>query len=112
MSKTLQKIRTKAFQRQSGRCTYCGCPMWQSSPEQFAQEHHLTLKQARVFRCTAEHLHAKCDGGTDAPGNIAAACWFCNSQRHRAARPLAPNAHRAKVQRRMGKGAWHAARPM
>ncbi|WAB92473.1 restriction endonuclease [Pseudomonas citronellolis] len=108
---SIQKIRSQAFLRQSGRCIYCGCPMWQTSSEQFAHEHRVTRKQALAFRCTAEHLHAQCDGGTNAPGNIAAACWFCNSQRHRAARPLTPDAYRAKVQRRMEKGGWHVARP-
>ncbi|WP_447751601.1 HNH endonuclease [Pseudomonas nicosulfuronedens] len=108
---SIQTIRTKAFQRQAGRCTYCGCPMWQSSPEHFAQQHQVTRKQASAFRCTAEHLHARCDGGTDAAGNIAAACYWCNSRRHQAKRPLSPEAYRAKVQQRMGKGRWHAARP-
>lgn len=108
---SIQKNRIQAFHRQSGRCIYCNCPMWQSSPEKFAHEHHVTPKQARAFRCTAEHLHARRDGGTNASGNIVAACSFCNSQRHRAAHPLAPDAYRAKVQHRMEKGGWHAARP-
>lgn len=107
----IQKIRTRAFQRQSGRCIYCGCPMWQSSPEEFAQQHLVTRKQASAFRCTAEHLRARCDGGSDGAANIAAACQFCNSQRHRSTRPLEPDAYRAKVQRRMGKGGWHVVRP-
>lgn len=108
---SIQKIRTKAFQHQSGRCTYCGCPMWQSSPEQFARQHQVTRKQASAFRCTAEHLRARCDGGRNGAANIAAACQFCNSQRHKAAKPLEPDAYRARVQRRMAKGSWHPAHP-
>lgn len=111
MTRIIQKIRSKAFLRQSGRCFYCNCPMWQASPEKFAQEHHLTLKQARAFKCTAEHLLARSEGGTNAPGNIAAACAFCNSMRHRAKHPLSPKAQRAKVQLHLEKGGWHAFRP-
>ncbi|MEP9321497.1 HNH endonuclease [Pseudomonas sp. LABIM340] len=107
----IQTIRTKAFQRQSGRCTYCNCPMWQSSPDQYAVEHQVRLSQTHEFQCTAEHLLPRCEGGTDAASNIAAACWFCNSRRHQAKRPLSPEAYRAKVQRRMKKGGWHSARP-
>ncbi|XEG74013.1 HNH endonuclease [Pseudomonas sp. abacavir_1] len=85
--------------------------MWQSSPEQLAQEHCITPKQARAFRCTAEHLRARSDGGADVSANIAAVCSFCNSQRHRSSNPLPPDVYRAKVRRRMEKGDWHIARP-
>ena len=108
----LSAIRTLAFSRQQGRCYYCGCLMWQSNPDQFAQSHSITLRQARAFQCTAEHLIARCDGGSDHPSNIAAACIFCNSRRHLAARPLGPEDYRSRVQRRMEKGGWHVARPV
>ncbi|NNC52061.1 MAG: hypothetical protein HKO08_03355 [Erythrobacter sp.] len=50
-----------------------------------------------MFRATAEHLLARSEGGADCPGNVVAACWYCNSHRHRARSPLSPEKYAEKV---------------
>jgi len=107
----IRKARTQAFQRQHGRCCYCGCPMWQASPEQFAKHHGVSRQQARAFQCTAEHLRARQDGGSNQASNIAAACIVCNHRRHQRKNPPEPGAYQQMVQKRMAKGGWHTARP-
>lgn len=107
MPKTFSSKRTKAFRRQQGRCFYCDQPMWLSDVTQFAEQHRITLAQAQRFRCTAEHLKARQDGGTDRAENIVAACWFCNNRRHRRLVPLEPPAYRNHVQKRLMHGRWH-----
>lgn len=103
----LSVIRTLAFSRQQGRCYYCGCPMWQSNPDQFAHRHGVTPRQARAFQCTAEHLLARQDGGKDAPENIAAACLECNRRRHKRKHDMSAPAYLAHVRSRMSHGRWH-----
>ena len=91
MSKPLQQSRQLAFNRQGGKCFYCGFPMClngQSGPPQ--------------LRCTAEHLKARSDG----PSNIVAACWHCNYTRHKCNHPLDPQSYQAKVRRRLERGGW------
>jgi hypothetical protein len=61
----------------------------------------------RFLLCTAEHLIAKSEGGTDTASNIAAACMFCNQARHKAKHPLSPEDYRNHVQRRIRRGRWH-----
>jgi len=109
MPSTLARRRSRAFQLQSGHCFYCCCPMWEQSMEVFAATFHLSTRQARHLRCTAEHLHARVDGGGDSQSNIVAACQFCNVQRHRrkAARDAAR--HKGHVDRLMARKRWHAA---
>lgn len=63
--------RQPVFIRQGGRCCYCGFAMWLDSSESFAECHGISVKQARFFQCTAEHLHARRDGGGDIRSNIA-----------------------------------------
>nr|WP_315597660.1 HNH endonuclease [uncultured Cupriavidus sp.] len=108
MPTTLARRRASAFQLQSGRCFYCHCPMWEQSVEAFAATFHLSTRQARHLQCTAEHLHARVDGGGDSQRNIVAACQFCNAQRHR--RKAARDAvhHKGHVERRMARKQWHA----
>ena len=65
---------------------------------------------ANRLRCTAEHLHSRSEGGSDALCNIVAACAFCNHTRHRAKRPLGPNEYLRHVRTRMMKGQWHPER--
>ena len=105
--KSLASPRKQAFTRQSGRCFYCGAPMWQHNPEQFASQHKLSLKQARLLKCTGEHLTAHSDGGQASTENIVAACWYCNSRRHKTAEPRSPDSHREHVRKCMSKGHWH-----
>ncbi|WP_243737062.1 HNH endonuclease [Cupriavidus sp. L7L] len=76
--------------------------------EAFAATFHLSTRQARHLQCTAEHLHARVDGGSDSQSNIVAACQFCNARRHRrkAARDAAH--HKGHVERLMARKQWHA----
>ncbi|WP_417688586.1 HNH endonuclease [Pseudidiomarina sp.] len=105
-SKTIQKNRLQSAQKQHFRCYYCGHPMWHPNDKNFARKHHLSPKQARWFRCTAEHVHAKCDGGSNEASNIVAACWLCNQRRHRRPAPLAADAYRELVTQRVSEGKW------
>lgn len=107
----LARIRSAAFLRQNGLCYYCEQPMWQQGKEQFASAHSLSIKQAGPFQCTAEHLRPRQDGGRDTQGNIAAACRFCNSGRHKRKVAPSPEEFCQDVRRRMARGAWHAFRP-
>jgi hypothetical protein len=52
------------------------------------------------------HLDARANGGSDSPGNIAAACLYCNLTRHRRKYPLPPEQYRHYVAKRMTKGGW------
>jgi len=108
MSKSLAKKRLFTAKRQAYKCFYCGLPMWESDPAKFAARFNLSKAQATLLQCTAEHLHAHCDGGGDQPANIVAACRFCNRVRHRAASPLPPSRYQARVKLSMFKGQWLA----
>lgn len=102
----LQRLRTDAFHAQQGRCCYCGLPMWNVSPDEL-KAFGLRPRTAQPLRCTAEHLLAQQDGGRHVLGNIAAACWLCNTRRHKRKSPPSPDVYRALVQRRLDKGKWH-----
>jgi 5-methylcytosine-specific restriction endonuclease McrA len=106
-SKPLKKHRNSAFDRQKGKCCYCGFQMWRDSPEAFAEAHGIKVAQARHFQCTAEHLVARQDGGKDGALNIAAACIRCNQLRHQRKNPPEPMQYQAHVQKRLAKGGWH-----
>jgi len=107
MPSTLQKSRLNAFQNQSGRCYYCGSPIWLDDIKDFAASHGLSVPAASRFKCTAEHLTARCDGGGNSKSNIVAACIFCNSNRHKRKTPPDPPQYKALVQKRLQKGKWH-----
>jgi len=109
MRKSLVRPRTIAYTCQSGRCFYCGLPMWTDNLEDFAATHGLSVAQARRLQCTGEHLQAYRDGGSSAPSNIVAACLWCNLQRHRRKHPPAPDQYKSLVQTRMRQGRWHEA---
>lgn len=102
----LQRLRTEAFLAQEGRCCYCSVPMWNASPDEL-KPFGLRAKTAAPLRCTAEHLVAQQEGGKDVVGDIAAACWLCNTRRHKRKSPPSPEAYRAFVQKRLAKGRWH-----
>jgi hypothetical protein len=110
MPTTLSKYRFKVYIQQAGLCIYCEYPMWLNDIDTFSIQHQLTTKQAMIFKCTAEHLQAKQDGGTDNANNnnIAAACSYCNQRRHKRKRPLDPIAFKLHVMRRLAKGLWHS----
>lgn len=92
----VKQARLRAFKSQNGNCIYCRLPML------------LTAQEGPVaLLCTAEHLHARCDGGSDSPKNIVAACRHCNSKRHARSNALPPELFKDYVQRRMAAGRWH-----
>lgn len=101
----IQRLRTLAFHAQAGRCCYCGLRMWLHCPSELG----LRARSALPLQCTAEHLVAKQDGGKDVAENIAAACWLCNSRRHKRKAPPNPTAYGAFVRKRVARGKWHCA---
>lgn len=107
----IQKHRISAFERQQGKCCYCSFLMWRDSPEVFAEQHSLSLAQAKYFQCTAEHLVARQDGGKNTALNIAAACIRCNGLRHKRKKAPEPIEYQAFVQKRLDKGGWHTLPP-
>jgi 5-methylcytosine-specific restriction endonuclease McrA len=107
MSKSLAHSRAKAYARQSGRCFYCGLPMWTEDAREFASTYGITPAQAGRLQCTAEHLEARQDGGSDSASNIVAACWHCNQGRHRPKEALPPDRFKQLVRKRMNQGRWH-----
>ena len=104
MLKTLTRSRFAAFSRQSGRCFYCDLPMWLDDSDGFRSRYRITPAQARQRRCTAEHLQARQDGGSNGAANIVAACWHCNTGRHRRKKALNPDQYRQRVQARLEQG--------
>ncbi len=81
--------------------------MWSADPKQFAAESLMSVGTAARFQCTAEHLIARCDGGTDSRKNIVAACRFCNATRHENRRkPPSPMEYEIHVQKRSKRGKW------
>lgn len=108
---SLKKLRRHAFLKQGCRCYYCGLPMWEDNPEQFALCHSLQPKQTQLLRSTAEHLVAQQDGGANSSNNIVAACRFCNLHRHKGRPKNAPDpgSYKAMICRRMAQGKWHPA---
>lgn len=107
MSNKISKKRSAAFKKQSGKCYYCGSPMWEKNPKDFAKKHNITKKYAGRFRCTAEHLMARCDGGKHQESNIVAACIFCNYNRHQRKKTLGPSKYKAHIHKRLQQGKWH-----
>jgi hypothetical protein len=105
--KTPKHARKRAYLSQQQRCYYCRQPMWLDDPASFCLQHGLTLNQASRFKCTAEHLTARCDGGSDGASNIVAACLHCNATRHKRRAPPDPLTFRAQVLRSVAKGSWH-----
>jgi hypothetical protein len=109
MCSCVSKHRTLAFEAQAGRCYYCHLPMWKENARRFARTYGITRAQAKAFRCTAEHLQAKQDGGGDEQENIAAACHYCNERRHTMEIVLSPADYREFVQKELRAGRWHPA---
>lgn len=107
MSNPISKPRLDAFHHQAGLCYYCKSPMWLNAIEDFAITHDISLSAAARFQCTAEHLIARCDGGSNRKNNIVAACRFCNSKRHQRKIPPSPFKYRVQIQRRLKQGKWH-----
>lgn len=102
-NKRLKTLRTLAFHAQNGRCFYCAFPMWLSSPDELG----LCPRSARPFQCSAEHLLAKQDGGSDTPENVVAAHVVCNQRRHRITPPPSPDTYLTRVSLKIAKNKWH-----
>ena len=109
MPNSLVKHRHQAFLNQSERCYYCGFAMWEANPEAFAAKLKISLAQASRCQCTAEHLKARQDGGSDSKSNIVAACAYCNRGRHKIKNAPSPEAMRRYVEKRLANGLWNAA---
>ena len=105
----LIKSRQKAYQQQLGCCIYCYKPMWVEKPEGFAIKFKLTKRQVKLYQCTAEHLLPRQDGGKDNLNNIAAACKYCNQQRHKPKSALSPVKYQEYVQGKVAKNRWPTA---
>lgn len=105
--KILKNARLSKFYAQDGQCYYCHQPMWTKSSTEFCRKYRMSEKQAVRFQCTAEHLLARCDGGSDIPSNIVAACKYCNRTRHVAKIALSAATYKDKVRRRLLSGRWH-----
>jgi len=104
------KNRTSAFSNQEGRCFYCNQPMWVNQPESFCNQYRISLKAAQLLKCTAEHVIARKDGGSNQRNNIVAACMYCNKTRHKAKNALSVDKYKARVIQRMGQNKWHPIR--
>jgi 5-methylcytosine-specific restriction endonuclease McrA len=108
MSKAISRFRAAAFLRQQGLCCYCRLPMWLSDPTPFVRQFGLTIAQAALLQCTAEHRISRSEGGRDSAENISAACRFCNRRRHCGrTRARTAEAFREHVERRMKVQLWH-----
>tara|TARA_R100001163_G_scaffold61561_2_gene51653 strand:+ start:670 stop:1044 length:375 start_codon:yes stop_codon:yes gene_type:complete len=112
MSKSVKphiKFRNLAFRKQGGFCYYCNFPMWEKDIAGFSSRYNLSLRQANQFKCTAEHLLARQDGGKDVEDNIVAACLACNHKRHRGKRKVVPEPQEyiELIQQRLEQGRWH-----
>ena len=103
----LAKIRSVRVQQQNGVCYYCRQPMCSGELSEYASRYGMTLRAAARLQATAEHLVARCEGGSDTLENIVAACRFCNSIRHFAKHPLPPEAYGEKARKRLSRGKWH-----
>lgn len=102
----LTAIRRRKMKAQGYRCFYCTAPMWSGRPDKFCRRYGVTKRSAHHFRCTAEHLLARCDGGADTDCNIVAACSYCNQMRHQLKRPPDPETYRERVLRRVTRGTY------
>lgn len=105
--KSLNKPRNVAAEKQRGKCYYCEQPMWTGNPELFAEKYSISLRQAKRFQCTGEHLIPHKDGGGLKQRNIVAACLYCNQRRHRRKAELNPSDYSDLVRKRLKMGRWH-----
>lgn len=110
--KKMRTIRCEKAAIQAGRCYYCNHPTWIRDAGVFATQYGLTIHQSHFFRQTAEHLLPRGNGGNDTAKNIVMACFFCNSRRHRARKPLPATQYKAMVLKRVKRGKWHGRGPV
>lgn len=89
-----RQMRFIRMNEQRGRCFYCGNAMWEREiePREDALrrfnpyypdgDFHSDGQVLEATTCTLEHKHRQAEGGTDAVGNLVAACARCNSRRN------------------------------
>ena len=109
-TETQKRHRNSAVIRQNNLCFYCRLPMWNGEEEalvDFRQAFGFSSRQAKMLRCTAEHLKPAQDGGRDTQLNIVAACEICNRRRHPRHAALSWEAYRAFVRERVALRRWH-----
>lgn len=104
-----QQLRRKAFLEQNCQCFYCQLPIWEENLAQFSRCQCIPERLAKHLRSTAEHLVAQRDDGHDTPGNIVAACLWCNRLRHQGRQHSAPDpmSYKSKIARLVAQGKWH-----
>ncbi len=105
--KSIQKPHNIAFQKQNGRCYYCGILMWRKTPHKIMSYYKITFGQAKALKCTGEHLQAHKDGGSGNSDNIVAACYCCNHRRHQRKHPPKPSDYKNYIQNRLAIKGWH-----
>lgn len=105
--KSLKIPRNKAFREQEGHCFYCSRPMWCENPDEFSIAHGVRKPLLRQCQCTGEHLKPHSCGGTASKENIVAACFYCNSKRHKRKAKMDPIQYRSYVHKRVAKGKWN-----
>lgn len=103
----IQNLRRRAAESQGWRCFYCHYPMWEIEPKSFSTRFRVQGRAVLRFRCTAEHLEARCDGGLDTEENVVASCLYCNKNRHKRKRPKDAASYVIFVRSRLKRGRWH-----
>lgn len=71
-SKVRRSVLLKLFDRQNGRCCYCGAFVVISADREM---------QRCLDAATIEHLRRRAEGGTNHIDNLAMACRRCNHER-------------------------------
>lgn len=105
---SLKTLRYRAYQRQSGKCYYCGYPMWEGDSQGFAERYGLSSRQSRLLQATGEHLMPFSMGGPATRRNIVAACLHCNKTRHKNQSERSAEVYLHYVQARVNSGKWHS----
>jgi len=81
--------------------------MWKDDINAYALKNAMSLRQARFFESTGEHLIPFSEGGTSKQENIVAACRLCNERRHRRNANLTSAQYIEYVQRHVARGGWN-----
>lgn len=100
--KTPLSLRKLAAESQKWHCYYCGLPM---SGKGSPYGEVIPSEKKRLW-VTAEHLHARRDGGKDSRDNIVAAHVVCNQFRHKPKLAKSPAEFAARVKSRVAKKKW------
>lgn len=101
------RVRNRQMKAQNGRCYYCDQPIWLQDINRFCAHYDLSKEHALAFKCTAEHLIARTDGGPDTDDNIVAACHYCHQVRHEEVEALTPDKYINLARTEIKAGRWH-----